>query len=468
MHHSPTSRFALIGLAALLSLAPQAGRAQDADKAAKQPAAERGPWRAFGRVTDPAGRPMAGVEVRASTGKGTLLGGGATTSDADGRYELYFGPGFLSRDRTVIQAAIISARKSGYFEANLSRQGGCSAAYVMPGEGQKNQWSGRKVRLFLPDRPLELNFVMRPATRVAGKLVDEQGQPLVGYSVSLTGADLYPATSVMGSVRADDQGRFALEDIPTTFRFQFQVSKADPKPPWDDSWASAALQFQQPGKDDLHAWFGKREIRLQEFVLRVTGPGVHERTALPIAGNAGVLNLTADPRDVREHDDVLLSAKSAVLTLRYTAKPDLSQSLIKDSVPAAAAAGTSSHGLARTRANEAGEFNIVFENPRGFDLARGKNQVIFQVAIGESKKPVQDVILRQIDIREGRYEVPVKIPPEWIDDSRVSITFVTIQPNHDEWVSKFFKEGKGTSYSRIWTGASAVVPAIPFVNAGSP
>jgi len=122
--------------------------------------------------------------------------------------------------------------------------------------------------------------------------------------------------------------------------------------------------------------------------------------------------------------------------------------------------------LARTRANEAAEFNIVFENPRGFDLARGKNQVILQVFVGESQKPSRDVILRQLDIREGRYEVPVKIRPEWIDDSRVSITFVTIQPNHDEWVKKFFQEGKGTSYSGIWTGASAVVPAIPFANAG--
>src|SRR5262245_18451031 len=239
MYRSPTFQFALIGLAALLSLAPQAGRAQDADKAAKPAAAARGPWRAFGRVTDTAGRPMAGVQVSASTGYATLLGGGSTTSDGDGRYELRFGPGFLSADRIQLQAAIIGAHKPGYFEANLNRQGGCSAAYAIPGEGQKNQWSGRKDRLFVPDRPLEVNLVMRPAARVAGKLVDEQGQPLVGYSVSLIGANLYPATSVMGSVRSDDQGRFTLEDIPTTFRFQFDVRKTDSKPPWDDFWASA-------------------------------------------------------------------------------------------------------------------------------------------------------------------------------------------------------------------------------------
>jgi len=468
VHQSPIRRlpfrkFAAIGLVAVLSLAAQVGRAQD--KAAKQAEAPRGPWRAFGRVTDTAGRPMAGVQVWAHCGKGTLFRTGVAFSDTDGRYELHFGPGIMYTrgNGTETQAATISAQKPGYFETNLSRQGACATAHAMPDEQQIRRWGASKDRLFLPEKAIELNFVMRPAARVAGKLVDEQGQPLVGYSVSLTGADLYPATNVMDSVRSDDQGRFTLEDIPTTFRFQFRVRKADSKPPWDDYWASAALQFQRSNRDDLWAWFGKREIRLQEFVLRVTGPGVHERTTLPIAGNLGVLNLTATPGDIREHDDVLLSAKSAVLTLRNTPKPDISQSLIKDSVPAPVAAGMSRGSLARTRPNEAGEFSIVFENPRGFDLARGKNQVIVQVFVGESQKPVRDMILRQLDIREGRYEVPVKIRREWIDDSRVSITFVTIQPNHDEWVKKFFAGGKGTSYSGIWTGESAVVPAIPFV-----
>ena len=32
------------------------------------------------------------------------------------------------------------------------------------------------------------------------------------------------------------------------------------------------------------------------------------------------------------------------------------------------------------------------------------------------------------------------------------MTFVTIQPNHDEWVDQFFRKGKGTSYSGLWVG----------------
>jgi hypothetical protein len=465
-HRLSFCRLAAVGLAALAILVPQVGRAQVDDKAANQPAAPRGPWRAFGRVMDQDGRPMAGVEVWAHCGKGTLRRTGTATSGDDGRYELFFGPGILyTRDATAMQVASISAHKPGYFEANLNRQGGCSAAGAMPDDEQLKRQGVSKDRLFLTNRSIELNFVMRPAARVSGKVVDERGNPLAKYSVSLSGADLPPSSSVVRSVDADEQGRFTLEDIPTTFRYQFEVRKADPKPPWDDSWASAALRFERPEEGDLRAWFGKREIRLREFVLRVTGPGVHGRTAVPTAGNAGVLNLTADAADVSERSDALMAAKSAVLTLRNSPKPDVTESLIKESIPTATAVQSKTR-LARTRPNEAGEFNISFENPRGFDLVRDKHQAIFQVFVGASQKPIRERIFRQLDVRDGRYEVPIKIAPEWIDDSRVAITFVTIQPKHDEWVKAFFQEGKGTSYSGIWTGESSKMPAIPFMMAG--
>ena len=262
---------------------------------------------------------MAGVEVGAHCGMGTLRRTGIATSGADGRYELDFGPGFLTlRGAGVaLQAATISTHKPGYFEANLNRQGGCLAAQEMPDEDQLEDWGGRKDRVFLPGRPLELNFVMRPSGRVAGRLVDESAKPLAGYSVSLTGPDLPPSSSVVGWTRTDAQGRFVLEDIPTTYRFQFAVRKAKVKPPWDDSWASAALRFERPDGDDLRAWFGDREIRLRAFVLRVAGPGVHERTATRIAGNAGVLNLNADNlSDVQERSERRIVARSVVVTLQ--------------------------------------------------------------------------------------------------------------------------------------------------------
>ncbi len=119
--------------------------------------------------------------------------------------------------------------------------------------------------------------------------------------------------------------------------------------------------------------------------------------------------------------------------------------------------------LARTRPNDAVEFTISFENPRGFELAPGKHQVIFQVFVGASQRPIREKIFRQLEIlRDGRYEMPVKIPAEWIDDSRVSISFGSIQPDHDAWVQAFFHDGKGTSYSGIWTGDGGLLRAIPF------
>ncbi len=300
MRHAPhpisRSRWlAILGLAGCLVAAARSSEAQEAAPAEARP--DR-PWRAFGRVTDPDGRPLAGVEIWAHCGMGTLRRTGIATSGEDGRYELAFGPGILFlRGAATPQAATITAHKPGLFEENLNRQGNCLAAPAMPDEEAIRGWDGSKDRLFLPDKPLELNFVMRPSGRVAGTLVDEQGRPLTGYSVALDGAKLPPSSSVVCSTYADEQGRFELEDIPTTYRYQLVVRKADPKPPWDDSWASAALRFERPDGGDLHAWFGKREIRIDQFILRVAGPGVHGRTATPVAGNAGVLDLTAsDPR----------------------------------------------------------------------------------------------------------------------------------------------------------------------------
>jgi hypothetical protein len=420
-----------------------------------------GGWRALGRVTDHDGKPMTGVDVTAHCGVGSLRRSGVATSGADGRYVLAFGPAFVSlrASAPITQAAIIAAHKAGYFEANLNRQGDCMAAAAMPLDEELEEEGGRKDRLFLPGRALELNFVMLPAGRIAGRLEDEHGKPPAGYSVALRGHDLPPAASVLAQARADEQGRFALEDVPTTYRFQFTVRKADPRPPWDDTWASAALRFERPEAGDLRAWFGAREIRLQKFVLRVSGSGRHQRDAAPIAANLGALNLT-DPAEVREHSDTLLSARSAVLTIRNGPPPDLSKSLVTESVPAPIE--DTPTRLRRTSPSEAGEFTLSFENPRGFALVPGEHQVIFQVWVGASQRPVRDRIFRQLDARkDGRYRVAVTIPPKSIDDSRVVLTFVTIQPEHDAWVKAFFLAGKGTAYKGLWAGDGAPLPAIP-------
>ena len=87
--------------------------------------------------------------------------------------------------------------------------------------------------------------------------------------------------------------------------------------------------------------------------------------------------------------------------------------------------------------------------------------MIFQVFVGESQEPIRERIFRQLDIEEGGYEVPITIQPELIDDSRVSITFVTVQPDHDAWVKAFFDQGRGTTYRGIWSTDGDFLPAIP-------
>jgi hypothetical protein len=424
-------------------------------------------WRAVGRVIDGNGRPLAGVEVRANCGIGTLPCTGIATSGEDGRYELDFGPGMLSGDpRPFVQAATIHAQKDGYSEQNLSRQGQCFAATAPPDKDQLKAWNVKNRRVFLPHQPLELNFVMRPAVWVAGQLVDEKGNPLVGYSVSLTGPVLPPSSSVLCDVTTDEHGAFRLEEIPTTFPFQFAVRKGHPKLPFHDSWASAALMFEPSEKSDLgaqlRAHFGTREMRVERFRLCVAGPGIHPQTATRVAGNLGVLNLTVDnPREIVEQTPTRLAARSATLTLRNSSRDIQKGSLISDSVPLEPAAPSKTR-LIRSRPNANGEFVVSFENPPGPDLTRDKHQAIFQVFSGASDGTYREMLFRQLEIRDGRYEVPVKLSPEQLDDSYVRIAFVTIQPHHAAWVKAYFKEGKGTTYSGIWISDGDLLPAIPF------
>ena len=136
----------------------------------------------------------------------------------------------------------------------------------------------RKDRIFLPDRPFELNFVMRPAAGVAGKLIDEQGRPLAGYSVALTGVDPSAVLErdVFGSSRSAGAilpGRHP-DDLPISIRGS---QGGSPSLPGMIPGPAPCLRFEQPDKGDVRAWFGNREIRLREFVLRVAGPGVHGR-----------------------------------------------------------------------------------------------------------------------------------------------------------------------------------------------
>ena len=116
---------------------------------------------------------------------------------------------------------------------------------------------------------------------------------------------------------------------------------------------------------------------------------MHGRTATPIAGKLGVLNLTVGtPADLLERNESLLVAKSAALTLRNAPRQDLSKSLTTESVPVAPASEVKIR-LARTRPNN-NEF-FLFENAR-VRSQPGKNKAISRSlsAIKPKYRPERD------------------------------------------------------------------------------
>lgn len=123
------------------------------------------PFSVFGRVTDVSGNPLAGVTVRADCGWATLMPTGRTVTDADGRYRLYFKPGYTGPDQTgpaetPFQAATITAEKQGFREvrANLAMAG---SRAIADASSRKDNFSA----VVLPDEPYELNFTMEPAAQ---------------------------------------------------------------------------------------------------------------------------------------------------------------------------------------------------------------------------------------------------------------------------------------------------------------
>ena len=198
------------------------------------------PWVVTGRVETESGEPIAGAEIRAATGLGTLLGGGSTTSKADGTFELRFGAGIHFKDQEGVQAATISARKDGWFETNLYRQGDLIAAFKLP-KGEIG-WGNKTTNdLFLPGQPRKLKFIMSPAARISGILVDAAGAPVKNKRVGLTGDELPPSSSVFAEVKTTDQGEFEFKNVPTTFKVKLY---AESKANWRE-WPNFAIRFSE-------------------------------------------------------------------------------------------------------------------------------------------------------------------------------------------------------------------------------
>lgn len=227
------ARLTVLSLAASLVLLAAPVSAQDDDAHLA--------WTAVGQVTDPAGRPIEGVEVRVATGMGTLLGGGSTRSGPDGRFTLRFGEGvWTTEDSPNVQVAMYMTSKQGYVEFSRSRPESTMMARFMPGE----DWDLSRVGttaddLAIKGEPFEINFVMSPPAVLAIDVIDEAGRPVTDAGLEVDDSNQSP------KVRGADHPEA---------RFAWSLCPGEPwtlSAPTDLGWRfrtpASAVVFDEPG-----------------------------------------------------------------------------------------------------------------------------------------------------------------------------------------------------------------------------
>jgi beta-lactamase regulating signal transducer with metallopeptidase domain len=264
----------------------------DSESVDAQAVKQEPPWSVFGNVVDGDGKPVRGAKVWASTGVGSLHVTGSAETNEQGRYEFHFGPGvsFEAKDQVQIQAATIMVSKPGFFEKNLSRQGDLRMARKVP---ETPDWAKRKNDIILPDLPRQIDFILLPAAHLAGTLIDADDKPLTGYRISLTGDNLPPSSSVIGSTKSDEKGQFRLAQIPTGFNYQILVEPPKAEPPWN-AWASGPFGFRISSGDEFFVQQPDREVAANRFELQIKGTGVNWRAALKMGGDRQKLEPTGD------------------------------------------------------------------------------------------------------------------------------------------------------------------------------
>ncbi|MDB5342498.1 MAG: peptidase BlaR1 [Schlesneria sp.] len=267
-------------------------RSKDDKQVQSAAANQEPPWSVFGNVFDGDGKPVGGAKVWASTGVGSLHVTGSAETNEQGRYEFRFGPGvsFEAKDQVQLQAATIMVSKPGFFEKNLSRQGNLTMARKAP---ETLDWSKRKNDIILPDLPRQVDFILLPAAHLAGTLIDAGDNPLAGYRISLTGDDLPPSSSVIGSAKSDEKGQFRLTEIPTGFKYQILVEPPKAEPPWN-AWASGPFDFRASSGDEFFIQQADREVAANRFELQIKGSGVNWKAALKMGSDHQKLEPTGD------------------------------------------------------------------------------------------------------------------------------------------------------------------------------
>lgn len=211
-----TALVAITGCASQSTNAPaghssNAAQGDQSASKAEQPGFAR--WCMLGQVTDEMGRPLADVKIVAHCGAGTLRQTGSARTDAQGNYELWFGPGVLfMQDHCGLQASTISTHKSGWVEKQLNWPGDWLMANRPCDEAELKVWGDHPV--ILPDQPQRVNFVMIPAATIAGRLLNDTGEPMGGNTVAINAEKLPPSSSVLAFTKTDAYGRFTFDSVP--------------------------------------------------------------------------------------------------------------------------------------------------------------------------------------------------------------------------------------------------------------
>ncbi len=174
----------------------------------------RWPFIATGVVRDSEGRPIEGATVEARQDIGWLPPTGRTTTDAEGRYTLHFGPGYGRTEEHLPRAAVIAASKPGLCEINLNRQGGMTMAMHQPEPNVlRALWKGFP-RVILPRMPQSLDFTLALAASIDIEVVDERDEPVRGNHIWLMGNELPPLADELAFGTLNDAGEFHVDNVP--------------------------------------------------------------------------------------------------------------------------------------------------------------------------------------------------------------------------------------------------------------
>ena len=215
-------------------------------------------WIVEGRVVDAEGNPMEGVRIASLWDGGTLRPMGETKTGKDGRYRLQFGSGIYFTEDKSIRGAVISATLPGHYEEKLNRGGESVVTLSKPklNDELRNTWGERiESRLFLPEKPLEIDFVMRPAAAVEVALDSESPSLLPDkFQLYLTGDTLPPGRSALDSKTYSHQGIQEFTEVPLGIPFVFKVSgegdrqgAGDPRPPVSTAGRASGIITADPG-----------------------------------------------------------------------------------------------------------------------------------------------------------------------------------------------------------------------------